>query len=69
MRKGETITSDPPHVETGKDAGGFFRIDAAIKVAVRVTGARNDVVETWPVNVDQGCDPSSAAHLNSSSLG
>src|SRR5262249_18940003 len=49
-RDGKTLTTDGPYAETREGVGGFFLIDvpdldAAIKIAERVPGARYGAVE------------------------
>ena len=49
-REGKTLTTDGPYVETHEVIGGFFLVDvkdldAAIKIAERVPGARYGAVE------------------------
>jgi hypothetical protein len=53
-REGKTLTTDGPYAETREGVGGFFLIDvpdldAAIKIAERVPGARYGAVEIRPV--------------------
>ena len=55
-REGKTLTTDGPYAETREGVGGFFLVDvedldAAIKVAERVPGARYGAVEIRPVKV------------------
>jgi hypothetical protein len=55
-RDGKTLTTDGPYAETREGVGGFLLIDvpdldAAIKVAERVPGARYGAVEIRPVKV------------------
>ena len=54
LREGETLTSGEPYAATGDGVSGFFLIevddlDAAIKFAERVPGARYGAVEIRPV--------------------
>jgi len=53
-RDGKTLTTDGPYAETREGVGGFFLVDvpdldAAIKFAERVPGARYGAVEVRPV--------------------
>ena len=53
-REGKTLTTDGPYAETREGVGGFFLVDvqdldAAIKFAERVPGARYGAVEIRPV--------------------
>jgi hypothetical protein len=53
-REGKTLTTDGPYAETREGVGGFFLVDvpdldAAIKIAERVPGARYGAVEIRPV--------------------
>ena len=53
-REGKTLTTDGPFADTRERVGGFFLVDvqdldAAIKVAERVPGARYGAVEIRPV--------------------
>lgn len=53
-REGKTLTTDGPYAETREGVGGFFLIDvedldAAIKIAERVPGARYGAIEIRPV--------------------
>lgn len=55
-RDGKTLTADGPYSEAGQGVAGFFLVevedlDAAIKVAERVPGARYGAVEIRPVQV------------------
>jgi len=55
-REGRTLTTDGPFAETREGVGGFFLVevqdlDAAIKIAERVPGARYGAVEIRPVKV------------------
>jgi hypothetical protein len=57
-REGKMITTDGPYAETREGVGGFFLVDvkdldAAIKVAERVPGARYGAVEIRPVKADR----------------
>lgn len=53
-RDGKTLTADGPYAGTGEGVSGFFLIevedlDAAVKIAGRVPGARYGAVEIRPV--------------------
>ena len=53
-REGKTLTTDGPYAETREAVAGFFLVDvqdldAAIKIAERVPGARYGGVEIRPV--------------------
>lgn len=53
-REGKILTTDGPFAETREGVGGFFLVDvedldAAIKIAERVPGARYGAVEIRPV--------------------
>ncbi len=53
-REGKMLTTDGPYAETREGVGGFFLVevqdlDAAIKIAERVPGARYGAVEIRPV--------------------
>ncbi len=53
-REGKTLTTDGPYAETREGVGGFFLVDvqdldAALKIAERVPGARYGAVEIRPV--------------------
>ncbi len=53
-REGKMLTTDGPYAEAREGVGGFFLVDvqdldAAIKVAERVPGARYGAVEIRPV--------------------
>ena len=53
-REGKTLTTDGPYAETREGVGGFFLVDvddldAAIKIAERVPGARYGAVEIRPI--------------------
>jgi hypothetical protein len=53
-RDGKTLTTDGPFAETREGVGGFFLVDvpdldAAIKIAERVPGARYGAVEIRPI--------------------
>jgi hypothetical protein len=53
-REGKMLTTDGPYAETREGVGGFFLVDvqdldAAIKIAERVPGARFGAVEIRPI--------------------
>jgi hypothetical protein len=53
-REGKALTTDGPYAESREAVGGFFLVDvqdldAAIKIAERVPGARYGAVEIRPV--------------------
>jgi hypothetical protein len=53
-REGKSLTTDGPYAESREAVGGFFLVDvqdldAAIKIAERVPGARYGAVEIRPV--------------------
>ncbi len=58
LRDGKTLTSEEPYVGTGDRVAGFILVDAdgvdaAVKIAERVPGARYGAVEIRPVQVPQ----------------
>jgi hypothetical protein len=54
VRGGKTLTTDGPFAETREQLGGFYLVDvkdldAAIKVAAQIPGARAGSIEVRPV--------------------
>lgn len=54
VRDGKTLTTDGPFAETREQLGGFYVVDvpdldAAVKIAARIPGARSGTIEVRPV--------------------
>jgi len=54
VRNGKISTSDGPYVETKKQLGGYYLINAkdmkdAVQVAARIPGAKHGTVEVRPI--------------------
>jgi hypothetical protein len=56
VREGKTLTTDGPFAETKEQLGGYYMVeakdlDAAIKLAARIPGAKYGSIEVRPVRV------------------
>jgi hypothetical protein len=54
VRDGKSLVTDGPFAETREQLGGYFLVDAAnldeaLRIAVRIPGARAGTVEVRPV--------------------